>query len=76
MVTLHDGRIVEIGDIWFITHKMYLDFVGDKLPEKAQNELIAKATGLTIGEVEALPEKDYRAIEVAIVKRIVTPDPI
>jgi hypothetical protein len=75
-VTLHDGHEIEVGDLWFITHKMYSDFVGNKLTEKAEAELMAKATGLDVDAIIALPEKDYRKIAVAIVRAVVTPDPI
>ena len=76
MVTLHDGREIEIKDPWFITHKMYSDFVTDKLSDEAEAEFIARATGLEIADVEQLPEKDYRKLAVAVVKAVITPDPI
>lgn len=75
-VILHDGREVEVTEVWFITHKMYGDFVKDKMTEKAEAELIARACAMELAEVEALPERDYRKLAVAVVRAVIAPDPI
>lgn len=71
--TLHDGRVLTI-DPYALTHAEFVqittaDSGGD------DEAVIAKAAGLSLDEVAALPERDWRGLIVAVVKATVAPDP-
>ena len=69
-LTLHDGKEITI-DLYTFTNKEYMEiFEGDKQFEKA-DELIAKATGLTVKEFQELPYPDNRKIYRAFFKKCV-----
>lgn len=70
--TLHDGRVVKI-DPYGVSHTEYKALISGA---GADEQIIGKATGLTAAEIEALPERDWRGLSVAVVKAVISPDPL
>ncbi len=70
--TTHNGREITV-DVHAISHKEYRALInGDGGNDEA---VIAKACGLPVEDVEALSERDWRGLVMAVVKRITNPDP-
>jgi hypothetical protein len=70
---LKSGKEINF-DVYAVTHAEYRSFgnVGSTNDE----EIIAKACGLTVDEQNALPEKEWRSLARAFIARITAPDPL
>ena len=66
-VTLRNGKVI-IVDVSEMTVSEWRDFATSRGSIKGENEVIAKCTGLTIKEIEAL---NYRAEFKPLVKAII-----
>jgi hypothetical protein len=73
-VTLHDGREITI-DEFAITHGEFTAMVAGTSTDAQDEAIFKKACGLSDTEIAALPEKDWRLLTRAVLKKITTPDP-
>lgn len=69
----HDGREITV-DVHAISHREYKALISQ---DSGNDEgLIAKACGMSAEDVDALSERDWRGLVLAVVKRIANPDPL
>jgi hypothetical protein len=73
---LHDGREIVI-DPFVISRKEFKQITtNNTAPDAPEDEpIIAKATGLTVAELENMNEADWRGLSLAVVKAVISPDP-
>jgi hypothetical protein len=65
MVKLHDGRQISI-DLYKVTRREFSRFGEKDTPEDENNEVIAKASSLTVADVEKLPQPDFDKLVLAL----------
>lgn len=69
----HDGREITV-DVHAISH---VEFKKLMTPESDKDEeLIAKACGMSVEQIDALSEHDWRGLIRTVIKRISNPDPL
>lgn len=61
MVTLLNGRVVTY-DLYQVTRNEYINFVSGKLTTEEDESFIARASGLTVDEVQKLSLQEWKML--------------
>jgi predicted sugar kinase len=70
---LHNGKVVKI-DAYAISHSEYNQVIAGSLSDEEENEIFAKVCGLTLEEVNELPERDWRRLVLKVLEAITNPN--
>lgn len=67
-LTLRDGRVI-VFDLYQVTRAEFVAVAGGKLTPEQDDALLARVSGLTVEEVQALPQPEWRRLALAFFRK-------